>query len=312
MPNVSRFQYQQKADPNVSRAALPVPALSWAPTYPDFAPSPVQLRWEGFVTPVQTALPNFPLANPVSFLPTFPDFARTAQPLVQEGWQIPQSTFQQNFEVITFDPANGFPWVRQPDFAPGPAWLRWAGFVTPVHPSLPSFPVPALSWNPAYPDFARGLRPLVPEGWSTPVHPSLPSFPVPALSWNPSYPDFARARSALQWEGWQIPASAFIQNFIAAFDPASGFPWIQSVDFARGRPDPNRWQGWITPVHPSLPSFPVPALSWAPQYPDFARTRLWSVGDYGQQSIQAWAAFIPPNVVVPKGSYIPQFRPRRR
>lgn len=248
---------------------------------------------------------------------------------------------------VTFDPANGFPWVRQPDFAPGPARLRWEGFVTPVHTALPSLPLAdPVAFLPTFPDFpARIRQPLVQEGWVTKEHVGLPNFPIPNLAWNPIYPDFVRVKPALQWQGWQIPQSTFQQNFQVVFDPSTGFPWTNQPDFALAKqrlwwegfvtpvhpalpsfpvpalawaptyPDfargavPLWWQGWVTPTQPSLPSFPVPTLSWAPQYADFARPGLWSVRDYAETYMPPWAAFIS---VVSKGSYIPQFRRRRK
>jgi len=280
--------------PSSFKSPLPMaaaPALSWHPTYPDFATGPLSLhaalqRWH-FFNP-------FPITAPDQFAwrGVWPDqvFRRELT-----AAHVP-SYFKSPLPMAAAPPLSWGP--SYPDRALGPLSLLTAATPFYFKSPLPMASAPLLSWAPSYPEATRSA--LVTPGWLSLVYvvqavdqlgwrgvypdllapplslltgqqqaffkSPLPMAAAPPLSWGPVYPD--RALGALSLAA-ALQRAVFFDPFPIAV-PTSQFGWRGSW------PD----QVFASLVHASrvpayfkspLPMPAAPLLSWTPVWPQPTR-----------------------------------------
>lgn len=143
----------ETAPPAQSPSAPIIPALAWAPTFPDRVPVASRSVPGGRVAPEAT-LPNA-AAPAMSWQPAFPDHAprpRAAQ--IAGGAAAP----------VVAIPNPPLSWAPTfPDRAPRARAVSIVGGVAAPDATLPNLPAPALSWSPAFPDRA----PRAPAAWTS-------------------------------------------------------------------------------------------------------------------------------------------------
>ena len=247
------------------------PTPKWYPDYPDFpgrsAKRPVNVGGS-----FHQLLDYGPLPT---WLPDYPDFVWAARRPVNTG-----GSFQ---SLLDFGPLPtwlpdypDFARTRQPSVEKG-----WFALVIQEHE-------PITDWLPEYPDFAaRGPRKPVAVGefeWIFVAPQTV------AELWYPDYPDFVwAARRPVNTGG------LFWTNL--EYEPTDWFPEYPASIF-RKTPPPHTWNAFIDVAQ----GF-APILSWAPEYPDFARARHSLVNE-------GWSAFV--NVTAssgyaPLGSWYPDY-----
>jgi hypothetical protein len=278
--------------------------LSWIPDYPDFARKlPVPVNVGGTVNNI------LPLANPPaplgSWYPDYPEFARTFARTVEYPYFTTANRSQA--DVINFNLA----WLPDyPDFARGLSYpVREGGEVFNALP-ISNAPAPFGSWYPDFPDFAKSALRVVefpsfsiglrnPEevrnfniGWL----PEYPDFiwkkfidrerpgiyytaqdkvPAPPDSWLPTFPDWVIPKIKVTYLDAFLPTYMAPSFFYAPIEPAAFRPYALSwlpeyPDFARAKPVPVR-TGITSQILLSASELRASFISWLPDYPDFAR-----------------------------------------
>ena len=247
------------ARPELEPSAIPPPALSWAPTFADFArtaPQPVER--DRHAAPVEpqpdpfdpssgfpwVRQPDFarqlarsvdvgqsvrPEIDPqdipppaLSWAPSYPAFARALPPLVPEG-----ESARPEIEPAAIPPPLGSWAPSFPDFARAPQPLTEAvRIAAPVEPPGVAFdPSTGFPWVRS-PDFARQGRQLTLAAFGSTVEP-IPTPPAPELSWAPTFPAFVlRAHLGAHQQmvgGWrfEVPAVSIVNNAIVFADDVS-------------------------------------------------------------------------------------------
>jgi hypothetical protein len=218
-------------------------------------------------------------------------------------------------ETTTYDPSTGFPYEQSVDFARRTPQVQsgWSALVVPEYEPT--------DWFPSYPDRIWPLARPVNEGGYFQFNNYFSPNPAPPLSWQPEYPDFARGQftrpvnvGGLTWTNVE-------------YEPTDWFPsypdriWPKPVPVNEGglAPFVNRETSQLLSWAPDYPDFargpkPLvatgvtlitiqerePAVDWLPDYPDFARAARRPVNEGGTSfvnretsQILAWSPDYP-------------------
>jgi hypothetical protein len=264
-------QAQWHAQPElVPDVTQPVTPLSWAPVYPD---RPARAELHASQQPTVSPRPwhladETDLVPTLAWAPSYPDRpSRREQPaqVQPDRAAFPEFIPDVTHAVTPVSWAPVFPERVPPRLglmaASHPAWFM-DKFGAPDEVI-----VPELSWAPTYPDFAPGREPLVATGsveWPE-VVPDVTD-PAPALSWAPEAPDWLVLRVPVATGESVLP---FTQEVLVTPEQ---FP-VGYPDRVAAQPRATELAQRVAPLYVPDVTEPLPALAWAPSYPDY----LWRV-----------------------------------
>jgi hypothetical protein len=173
-------------------SAWAIPALSWAPSFPERAASPPP-RLEGGES-VVLLVAQAPTAPSLSWKPIAPDFAPGAVRLVahQQAFFAPQALAQLKPPSLAWSPTY-------PDRAPGLSLLVSCQQAIAYTPARAQWGVPSQSWSPSYPDRALSGSSLHASAQPPLAYvPARAHWRVLSTSWASTFADAVPARTSNQ------------------------------------------------------------------------------------------------------------------
>lgn len=238
----------------VPDVTVPVPVLSWHPTYPDrIPPKPEPARTGVTVVPVYLADVTVQ-APALSWSPSYPDR------VLPKARPVPTGIAVVPVAPVSTVPVPDLVTVIAPDRLP-PARVIPAGAVAPLYVPDVTAPVPALSWQPAYPDAARSATRL--RDVLTFVAPVAP------IAAAPTTPDLV----VVVGGGNTAPRRLVLSGSVApVFVPVvTAGDLIVVVGESPARRIVRSESGVVGPLYVPDVTLVAPPLSWAPTYPDAVR-----------------------------------------